>query len=53
MQEGRAIAVMPLMEELSTRGAADLLGVSRQFFVRECEAHNFRVATLGRTDVSS
>jgi hypothetical protein len=26
------------MEELSTQ-AADLLGVSRQFFVRECEAH--------------
>jgi len=30
---------LPLMEELSTQAAADLLGVSRQFFVRECEAH--------------
>ncbi|MGO9562351.1 MAG: excisionase family DNA-binding protein [Candidatus Korobacteraceae bacterium] len=39
MQEGQAVAVMPLMEELSTQAAADLLGVSRQFFVRECEAH--------------
>jgi excisionase family DNA binding protein len=39
MQEGKAIAVMPLTEELSTQAAADLLGVSRQFFVRECEAH--------------
>jgi excisionase family DNA binding protein len=39
MQEGKAIAVMPLMEELSTQAAAELLGVSRQFFVRECEAH--------------
>ena len=39
MQEGKAIAVMPLMEELSTQAADDLLGVSRQFFVRECEAH--------------
>jgi excisionase family DNA binding protein len=39
MQEGKAIVVMPLMEELSTQAAADLLGVSRQFFVRECEAH--------------
>lgn len=39
MQEGKAIAVMPLMEELSTQAAADLLGVSRQFFVHECEAH--------------
>jgi excisionase family DNA binding protein len=39
MQEGKAIAVVPLMEELSTQAAADLLGVSRQFFVRECGAH--------------
>jgi len=39
MQEGKAIAVLPLMEELSTQAAADLLGVSRQFFVRECEAN--------------
>ena len=39
MQEGKTIAVLPLTEELSTQAAADLLGVSRQFFVRECEAH--------------
>jgi len=39
MQEGKAIAILPLVEELSTQAAADLLGVSRQFFVRECEAH--------------
>lgn len=39
MQEGKAVAVLPLMEELSTQAAADLLGVSRQFFVRECDAH--------------
>jgi len=39
MQEGKAVAVLPLMEQLSTQAAADLLGVSRQFFVRECEAH--------------
>jgi excisionase family DNA binding protein len=39
MQEGKAIAVLPLTEELSTQAAADLLGVSRQFFVRECGAH--------------
>ena len=39
MQEGKALAMLPLMEELSTQAAADLLGVSRQFFVRECEAH--------------
>jgi len=39
MQEGEAVAVMPLMQELTTQAAADLLGISRQFFVRECEAH--------------
>ena len=39
MQEGKTVAVLPLMEELSTQAAADLLGMSRQFFVRECEAH--------------
>jgi excisionase family DNA binding protein len=38
MQEGKAVAVLPLLEELSTQAAADLLGISRQFFVRECEA---------------
>jgi excisionase family DNA binding protein len=38
MQEGKAIALVPLLEELSTQAAADLLGVSRQFFVRELEA---------------
>jgi excisionase family DNA binding protein len=39
MLEGQAVAVMPLMEKLSTQAAANLLGISRQFFVRECEAH--------------
>jgi len=39
LQEGKAVAVLSFMEELSTQAAADLLGVSRQFFVRECEAH--------------
>ena len=39
LQEGQAVTVMPLTEELSTQAAANLLGVSRQFFVRECEAH--------------
>lgn len=39
IQEGKTVAILPLIEELSTQAAADLLGVSRQFFVRECEAH--------------
>lgn len=38
MQAGKSIAVVPLMELLSTQAAADFLGVSRQFIVRELEA---------------
>lgn len=38
MQEGKPIAVVPFMEEMSTQAAADMLGVSRQFLVRELEA---------------
>ena len=38
MQEGRTIALLPLMEELSTQAAADILGFSRQFLVKELEA---------------
>jgi len=38
MQEGKSIAVLPIMEQLSTQAAADYLGVSRQFLVRELEA---------------
>ena len=38
MQEGKAIALVSLLEELSTQAAANMLGVSRQFFVRELEA---------------
>ena len=38
MQEGKAIALLPLMEGVSTQAAADMLGVSRQFLVKELEA---------------
>ena len=34
MQEGKAIAVVPLMQELTTKRAADIIGVSRQYLVR-------------------
>jgi excisionase family DNA binding protein len=34
MQEGKAIAVMPIMEELTTKAASNFLGVSRQYLVR-------------------
>lgn len=37
MQEGKAIAVVPMMEQMSTQAAADFLGISRQFLVRELE----------------
>jgi len=37
LQEGKAIAVVPLMEQLSTQAAADFLGISRQFLIRELE----------------
>lgn len=36
--EGKKVAVLPETELLSTQAAADMLGVSRQFFVRELEA---------------
>lgn len=38
MQEGKSIGLIPVMEELSTQAAADMLGVSRQFLVNELEA---------------
>lgn len=37
MQEGQPIALLPIMEELTTKAAADYLGVSRQFLVRLLE----------------
>jgi excisionase family DNA binding protein len=47
LQQGKAIAILPVTEELSTQAAADLLGVSRQFFVRECEAHKIPFCYTG------
>jgi excisionase family DNA binding protein len=38
MQEGKSVAIVPLMEELTTQKAADILGLSRQFLVRLLEA---------------
>jgi excisionase family DNA binding protein len=37
MQEGQTIALVPIMEELTTKAAADFLGVSRQYLVRLLE----------------
>ncbi len=38
IQEGKAVILLPQLEEMSTQAAADMLGVSRQFFVRELES---------------
>jgi excisionase family DNA binding protein len=37
MQEGKTVALLPIMEELTTKAAADFMGVSRQFLVRLLE----------------
>jgi excisionase family DNA binding protein len=47
LQEGKAVALLPLMEEMSTQAAADLLGVSRQFLVTELEAGKIRFHRAG------
>src|SRR4051812_25462276 len=47
MQEGKTIGLMPVMEELSTQAAADMLGMSRQFLVRELEAGKIRFHRTG------
>lgn len=37
MQEGKAVSVVPFLQDLTTQEAADLLGVSRPFFVKLLE----------------
>jgi excisionase family DNA binding protein len=38
MQEGKAVSIVPFMQDLTTQEAANLLGVSRPFFVKLVEA---------------
>jgi excisionase family DNA binding protein len=38
MQEGKAVSIVPVMQDLTTQQAAILLGVSRPYFVRILEA---------------
>jgi excisionase family DNA binding protein len=37
MQEGKAISIVPMMQDLTTQEAANFLGVSRPFFVKVLE----------------
>jgi excisionase family DNA binding protein len=37
MQEGKAISIVPMMQDLTTQEAANFLGVSRPFFVKLLE----------------
>ena len=47
LQEGKGLALVPLMQELTTKAAADMLGVSRPFVVRECEAQRLPFHYVG------
>jgi excisionase family DNA binding protein len=47
MQQGKAVALMPVMEELSTQAAADMLGVSRQYLVNELESGKLKFHRAG------
>lgn len=38
MQQGKAISIVPVMQDLTTQQAATLLGVSRPFFVKLLES---------------
>lgn len=38
MQQGKAISIVPVMQDLTTQQAAALLGVSRPFFVKQLES---------------
>lgn len=38
MEEGKAISIVPVTQDLTTQQAAELLGVSRPFFVKLLEA---------------
>jgi excisionase family DNA binding protein len=47
MQEGKAVAIVPLMQELTTKRAADILGVSRQYLVRLLDEGKIRYHRTG------
>ena|SRR5581483_8311663 len=47
MQEGKSIAIMPEQQQMTTQAAADFLGVSRQFLVRELEGGKMQFHYVG------
>lgn len=47
MREGRAVSIVPLMQDLTTQEGADFLGVSRPFFVKLLETGKLRYHMTG------
>lgn len=47
MEEGKAISIVPVMQDLTTQEAANFLGVSRPFFVKLLETGKLRYHMTG------
>ena len=47
IQEGNGVVIVPVVQELTTKQAADILGVSRQFFVRLLETEKIKYHRAG------
>jgi excisionase family DNA binding protein len=47
MQEGKAVSIVPVTQELTTQQAAELVGVSRPFLVKLLEAGKIRFHNAG------
>jgi excisionase family DNA binding protein len=47
MRDGKAVSIVPVTQELTTQQAAELLGVSRPFLVKQLETGNIRFHNAG------
>jgi excisionase family DNA binding protein len=47
MEQGKAVSIVPVTQELTTQQAAELLGVSRPFLVKQLEAGKVRFHNAG------